>query len=411
VFQNCSLKKSVCLLLFLFLFFNLRAQVNRTDSIRKIKKRDSLNQQEDIKSVLYKAFKINKSPKKDSAKLEPNALHPSILPAVAYTLSNGVAFDVGISLSKRLGNPDSTRSSVLSSNSFYSLRQQYELPLIGSIWLDQNKFNILSDARYYRFPSYTYGLGGSSSLSDYEFIDFSYVSIHEEVLKYLAPNFYGGGGYFMDYHDIINAVSSKTDFDTYNDGPRTSTSSGIVGQLKYDDRENLNYPIDASYASVTYRYNSTLLGSNNNWQSLLLEFRKYIRLSPHSNNVLAFWSWNTITFGGKPPYFDLPSTGWDISSNMGRGYIQGRFRGTSYYYLEGEYRFGLTKNGLLGGVVFSNLSAVPEWPSNKIQTIDPGDGVGIRIKTNRYSNTNLDVDYGFGIGGSKGLFFNLGEAF
>ena len=30
---------------------------------------------------------------------------------------------------------------------------------------------------------------------------------------------------------------------------------------------------------------------------------------------------------------------------------------------------------------------------------------------NKFSNTNLAIDYGFGVNGSHGLFFNLGEVF
>jgi hypothetical protein len=51
----------------------------------------------------------------------------------------------------------------------------------------------------------------------------------------------------------------------------------------------------------------------------------------------------------------LPSTGWDDQFNTGRGYIQGRFRGKNMVKLEGEYRYRITRNGLIGGVVFANV--------------------------------------------------------
>ena len=76
-----------------------------------------------------------------------------------------------------------------------------------------------------------------------------------------------------------------------------------------------------------------------------------------------------------------------------------------------EYRISLTRNGLLGGVVFANAESVLRKISANIRTIIPGEGLGLRVKVNKYSNTNLAVDYGFGVGGSHGLFFNLGEVF
>jgi hypothetical protein len=107
----------------------------------------------------------------------------------------------------------------------------------------------------------------------------------------------------------------------------------------------------------------------------------------------------------------LPNTGGDPYSNTGRGYIQGRFRGPNMVYLEGEYRFGITNNGLLGGVVFANAQSFTELASNNFETVAPACGFGIRLKWNKFSKTNVCLDYGFGLNGSGGLFVNLGEVF
>jgi hypothetical protein len=114
---------------------------------------------------------------------------------------------------------------------------------------------------------------------------------------------------------------------------------------------------------------------------------------------------------GTPPYLDLPSTAWDEFNNVGRGYIQSRFRGRNLIYLETEYRFRLTQNGLIGGVVFLNAQCVSNWPGNNFDTVWPGMGAGLRIKVNKHSNTNMCLDYGFGVDGSQGLYFGLGEMF
>jgi hypothetical protein len=89
----------------------------------------------------------------------------------------------------------------------------------------------------------------------------------------------------------------------------------------------------------------------------------------------------------------------------------GRFRGKKFVYLESEYRYGILKNGLLSGVAFANVSSFSNWPSNQFNGVLPGGGIGIRVKINRHSDTNVALDYGFGIQGSRGLFFNVGEVF
>jgi hypothetical protein len=144
---------------------------------------------------------------------------------------------------------------------------------------------------------------------------------------------------------------------------------------------------------------------------VLIEAKKFLRPSPHSDNVLAFWSYTALTPSGTSPYLDLPTTGWDTYTNTGRGFIQGRFRGRNLLYVETEYRFGITRNRLLGGVVFANAQTVSEPITGGFRRVVPAIGTGFRLNMNKISRTNLCIDYAFGADGSQGLFFNLGEVF
>jgi len=114
---------------------------------------------------------------------------------------------------------------------------------------------------------------------------------------------------------------------------------------------------------------------------------------------------------GNPPYLDLPGTGTDTYNNTGRAYEQDRFIGKRLVDLEAEFRFGITRNGLIGAVIFCNAASVSEFSSNKFEVIYPGFGMGLRIRFNKFSNTNACLDYGIGTNGSHGLFGNLGEVF
>jgi outer membrane protein assembly factor BamA len=252
-------------------------------------------------------------------------------------------------------------------------------------------------------------LGSNTSYANGDFVDYSYIKVYQEALRHFNSFYYLGLGYNLDYHFNITDKTPVTDYPQYNGTASHTISSGWVLHFMYDSRTNINNPKDAFYGSIIYRDNSALLGSDQNWQYVQLEVRKYFKLSAHK--VLAFWSWNEFTFGGKAPYFDLPGNGWDTYSNTGRGYIQGRFRGPDMIYGETELRFGITRNGLLGGVIFANATSVANWPDVKFDEIFPGEGVGLRIKFNKYSDVNVCIDYGFGIQGSRGIFFNLGEVF
>src|SRR5262249_44519259 len=163
--------------------------------------------------------------------------------------------------------------------------------------------NIVTDLRYYKYPQNTYGLGNNSSLKNADLIDYSHIRLHVSVLKKLFPNLYGGIGYFYDYH--WNVKESGLPDSAISDANRhelnaRSSSCGPVVNILYDNRKNSINPDNGLYADVLYRNNLTALGSDNNWQSLTIDVRKYIKFPSHSNNILAFWSYNWLTVAGKP---------------------------------------------------------------------------------------------------------------
>ena len=73
--------------------------------------------------------------------------------------------------------------------------------------------------------------------------------------------------------------------------------------------------------------------------------------------------------------------------------------------------FKILNNGFLGGVMFINLQSFSQDITRRFELWRPAGGGGLRFKLNKFSNTNVAIDYGFGAGGSRGIFVNLGEVF
>lgn len=363
---------------------------------------------------VFRSLEKNKKPRVDSLAETVGKLHFSMVPALGYTLTTGWAGILAGNVGFYTYNPKTTNLSSISTSIVYSQFNQLTVPLLMNLWSNNNSFNYVIDWRYYKYPQNTYGLGGHSSLENADLIDYSQIRLHQSVLKKIVTNLYGGFGYFLDYHwnikELGQADSAISDARRYGLTPK-SVSSGLVANLLYDNRKNSINPDGGFYANVLYRPNFKFLGSDRNWQSLTIDIRKYFKFPAGSNNILAVWSYDWLTVRGKPPYLDLPSTGWDAYNNTGRGYIQGRFRGKNMLYLETEYRFCLSRNGLFGGVVFANAQSFAEMPANYYDDVWPAAGVGIRIKINKHSKANICIDYGFGADGSRGLFVNVGEVF
>lgn len=356
----------------------------------------------------------------DSLALARGGKFLALLPAVGYSQQTGVLAETAVSVAFR--RPGANMSTVLGAL-IYTARAQAIGTVTASVWAADNRWNFAGDYRIMHYPQSTYGLGMHTSTTEQvTTMDYDYLRAYQNALCRLVPNLYAGLGVQLDDHwNIVsrNGARQVSVISHYHDGVRgRSLSVGPTLNLLYDSRANSINPAGGAYLSAIFRPNRQALGSTTNYETLLLEGRAYLHPSRHSANVLAFWSYNALTLRGNPPFLDLPSTGWDTSSNLSRGYIQGRFRGKNLLYLESEYRFGLTRNRLLGGVVFANAQAVSEDAqrldepiAKRYDKVVPAVGAGLRINLNKVARTNLCIDYARGIQGSSSLSFNVGEVF
>lgn len=418
--------KSVVILTGLFFTITVSAQENKPVPIRSIPvknkngdstkyKRDSTVsnakgvKQRDIADVLEEFWNVPPGKTQDTVTTKPSL---TVIPALGYTLVTRLAFVLSGNVVFRTG-PQSRISTIIGSTAITE-NKQFTFPIQTNIWSKNNNYNFVGDYRYYKYPQSTYGLGSSSNINNRDPMDYSYFEFYETVLRHVTGNIYLGMGYIFDNHwdisDKGNVDGTVSDYSIYGKTAHT-ISSGFTLNGLLDSRDNAINPSKGGYISVQYRDNYGFLGSTSNWQSLIVDARKYVKFPEGSDNVLALWSYDWLILNGRPGYLDLPATQWDTFSVTGRGYIQGRFRGAQMVYAEAEYRYKITDDGLLGGVIFLNGQSFSAAPGTSLQGIQPGYGPGVRIKLNTISKTNISIDYGFGREGSRGLFIDVGEIF
>jgi len=373
-----------------------------------------VTRQKDLIDVLKKLFKMDQT-KIDSSRMKKK-FQFSIIPVAGSVAGGGRAVATAFNAAFYAGNESTTSLSTITFSPWFTFDGKFVLPARNMIWLPNDILLWKGDTRFMIYPQYTWGLGGNTKDGDKVLLEYNYVRFYHSLLKKAGNKVFFGAGYNLDYHYNVsmgNDTAGLKDipfFDYRNETAESSVSSGPVINFLIDSRRNSINPPRGFYFAVDYRFNVEFLGSTHNWQSLLVDSRKYFPFDKQRQNLLAFWSYYWSVTGGKAPYLDLPAIGWDYYSRSGRGFEQNRFRSRRLLYFESEYRRDISSNGLWGFVLFANLHSVSEYYGNDFTYWHPAAGAGLRLKFNKISRTNIALDFAM----SKdfaGVYVALGEAF
>jgi hypothetical protein len=374
----------------------------------------SVTNQKDVIDVIIKALKIN--PTKADSTRQNKKIQFSLVPTGAASPGGGAAIVTALNAAFYTGPVSSTSLSTATFSPWFSFDGKFVFPIRQLIWFPNNKFLSKGDTRFMIYPQETWGLGGENEKEKHVILDYNYVRVYQSLLKGVGKKVFLGAGYMLDYHYGVTVNGDTSNFTDmtlyeYKDQLRKKTiSTGPVLNFLVDSRRNPINPDGGFYFSADYRFNLDELGSTDDWQSVYIDIRKYFSFSKKQKNLLAFWTYYWGVINGDVPYLDLPSIGWDYLNHSGRGFQQSRYRGKHLLYFETEYRRDISKNGLWGFVIFSNLHTTSEYLTDRFVYWHPAAGFGVRLKFNKISQTNISVDFGF----SKDFFgidLTLGEVF
>ncbi|MBL7857586.1 MAG: BamA/TamA family outer membrane protein [Cyclobacteriaceae bacterium] len=403
----------------------------------------------DLGNVLSK----KKSTKKQKSGVpEKGKLILFVVPVIGSNPSLGAFYGVGGTGAMYLGSPENTSISSLGSSLLITTKNQFVASIKGTVMTPENGWEMLVDLKYSFFSESTFGLGSdynqpiqeswswggveTAGIGGAQPMTFNQVRTHITALKAVSNNVYTGIGYHLDYHygikdltldlEAPNPVITSHYAYSVQEGfePGFYTTSGLSFNLVFDSRDHTVSPYNGSFLQFTYRNNPTFLGSTKDSHQLYLESRLYKSLSKtRLRHLIGLWGIAQIQTKGSLPYLDLPASSYDMRNRIGRGYVAGRFRGPAWVTLETEYRFPITANGLLGGVLFASGTTtsrdaidnpslgIDEPKLSLFKAIRPAAGFGARVMLNRSGRLNLTMDMAFGQNGSKGFYFAVGETF
>lgn len=386
----------------------------------------------------------------DSGIPEKGKLMCFVVPAVGSNPSLGAFYGIGATGAMFVGDPATTNISNLSGSVLFTTKNQFVASLRGVVMTPRNDWEMLVDFKYSLFSENTYGLGSdynqaiqeswnwggiqTAGNSGAQPMTFNQVKIYYTAMKQVYKNVYVGLGYHLDYHYKIEDTSLDTAAaepiltshfvysEKYGFNPEHYATSGTSINLVYDNRDHTVNTYHGAFLQLAYRTNPKFLGSQKSSQQLYMEARVFKSLSKERpRHVLAFWGIASLVTAGDVPYLHLPANAYDMRNRIGRGYVSGRFRGPGWVTAETEYRFPLTRNGLLGGVVFGSITTTSREAItigddameklNLFEAVRPAGGLGARLMLNRTGRLNLTMDMAFGQHGAKGFYLAVGETF
>jgi hypothetical protein len=343
-------------------------------------------------------------------------LSVTLLPSLGYNPSYGAFVGVSVSLGGWLGERETTQLSAGSLGASYSTTEQVSVQFRSDFYLPDNSWVLKGDWRYLDTSQDTYGLGPSKPQGSAYPMDFVLYRLHQIVYRRVEGSavYVGFGVHYDRYANIVDQRAENgepTPFSVYSGGtPEHTQSIALSANILIDTRDNAINAARGMFWNGSIRSYQKAYGSDQDRQSLWSDFRAFQRLPRTRRSVLAIWSTMCFTFGNAP-YLDLPAIGWDTYGRSGRGYLQGNLRGTNQIYNEFEYRVRLSRNDMWGAVGFVNLMATTAPGDGAFGTLDPGFGVGMRMKFNKKTSTNLSVDAARGQDDQTRWFFGLQEVF
>lgn len=366
-----------------------------------------------IKKILKK--KVDSS----DAKKQPGI---AILPTLGYNPSLGFQIGAKVAAEKQFGDPKNTSPSVFGLIAVYTSKGIINLQAIHNMFTSENKMNWQGNWQLTFFQVTDYGLGiGNNYPDSANIIKYKFLRFFEKAYFKVAPNLYVGGG--VNFNIRID-IDDKNQSPTYNTAHQTyslengfspikQSVNGLLAAIQFINRDHPFRAYNGIYADLNILSNQKWLGTSKSSFQAQVDFRKYCSLSKSNPaHVLAFWHLATYNLGGTIPYLEAPNTANDAYARSGRGYTIGRFRGPSYFYLETEYRFPVTRNQLISGVCFINTQSAANSTNKELMKYwASAAGGGLRLLFQKKSRSTICFDYAVGQYGAKGFFIGLNEAF
>lgn len=332
--------------------------------------------------------------------------HGMILPLPLVTYSPETSFGFGLSGQYlfRFPNDSANNLSVAGATFLYTLRKQIIVNPNWEFFFRENTWRVSGAFVYQKFPENFWGIGNDTRDADEESFTAQYLVFRNRATRQVVKHFHVGLQYRFEYAFHVEADSSGQLASGAIPGSEGYLASGAGIAAVYDSRDNSMFPFKGWFVVFSNHFYPTWLGSDMRFANFKIDARKYF--NPFTSNVIAVQA--LFSFHAGQPPFKMQALLGGIETL--RGYYMGRYRDNHLMAAQVEWRFPIWWRFI--GVGFYGVGDVThDFHDLSWGNLKHSIGGGIRFTLDAKERINLRFDAAFGLEGSRGFYFQIGEAF
>lgn len=334
----------------------------------------------------------------------------SIFPALSYSPETGVGYGaIAFYVLQGSANKEKDafyRPTSISPYLLYTSKKQVLTALDIDFFLKDGT-NLNGRIRYFNFPDFFYGIGNETSTELREQYTDQFFRIDGRVMKPRGNNLYVGLLYDLQFNNIKQVLTGGVLETTSPIGVDGGRNFGVGPGLLLDKRNSTLYPTAGSFLNTGITVFNKVIGSEYNYVSYLLDYRKYLELFG-KKNILALQFRMNLTAGTDIPFYKLPKLGGDdrLRGIQHKNLYQDRQ--SVFFQVEARQELFWRFGGVIfagAGDVFSDLN---DFSFDNVRVVY---GVGGRFQALKDEKLNIRMDLGFTDNGQSAIYLSVREAF
>jgi len=286
---------------------------------------------------------------------------------------------------------------------YYTMNNQYKIYSNIDLMHGDNRFNSKLEFLLLDYPSLYFGVGNNTNEKDEVLIDFKNFMFSPSFDYNFYEKMYIGGKYTFNNYIDVKPVEDDTLIRDKNITDNEGIQSAIGLRFIREKRDNRIRANNGSYLFISFDIYNHIIGSEHDYTSFLMDYRKYY--SPIPKLTIAGQFYTEIKSGDVP----IQSMALLGGTERMRGIYENRYRDKTMSMAQLEVRFPIF--WIISGTAFTGIGQVaPTYGDFKMDGFKFGYGAGLRLLIDEATNSVLRFDISFRKDGHS-IFVGFNEAF